>query len=55
MEVLYQNKKVKVTKIIVDKVNYLKYPILLHVKIEWEENGEIVSNYVDANKVEFID
>jgi hypothetical protein len=55
MKALYQNKKVKITKIIVDKVNYLKHPMLTQVKIEWKENGQTISDYVDANKVEFLD
>jgi hypothetical protein len=55
MKALYQNKKVKVTKIIVIKEEFFKYPMLTQVKIEWKENGQTISDYVDANTVEFID
>jgi hypothetical protein len=55
MKALYQNKKVKVTKIVVAKQNYITHPILVQVLVRWEENGKTVSTYVDANAVEFID
>jgi len=55
MKAIYKGKKVKVTKLVLSKSEFIKKPLLLQVRIEWKENGIIHSDYADANLVEFID
>ena len=53
MKVIYKNKKVKITKLVTTKFDVLKYPVLKQVRIEWKENGKTLTDYVDANQIEF--
>jgi hypothetical protein len=53
MKGIYNNKIVTITKLVTKQVPYITHPVLIQVKIEWTENGEVVDDYVDANKVEF--
>ena len=54
MKVKYKNQTVKVVKLILAHNTYVSKPILVQVKIEYKKNGEIVSDYIDADQVEFI-
>ena len=54
MKAIYENKIVKVVKLITANSGYVTHPILVQVKIEWKEDGEKFDSYVDANKIEFL-
>lgn len=56
LKAIYQGKKVKVTKLILHKDDYIKYPILKQVRIEWKEKGKpVMSDYANVNEIKFID
>ena len=54
MKAIYDNKIVKVVKIMTANSGYVTHPILIQVKVEWKENGKKFDSYVNANKIEFI-
>jgi hypothetical protein len=53
MTAKYKGKSVKITKLITVKREFVTHPILVQVRIEWKEKGDIKSDYVDANQIEF--
>lgn len=54
MRVIYDNKIVEVIKLVTATSPYIKYPVLVQVKVQWRENGELVDDYVDVNNVELL-
>lgn len=53
MKAVYKGKKVKVTKLILQKVKVITHPVIIQVKIEYKENGVICDEYVDPNLLIF--
>jgi len=53
MKAIYNNKIVEVLKLVTTTNTYITHPILVQVKIQWQEDGELVDDYVNANDVEF--
>jgi len=52
MNATLNGKKVKVTKLILSKSEFVTKPILSQVRIEWKDkNGTMWSDYVDANLI----
>jgi hypothetical protein len=54
MKAIYDNKVVEVVKLVTINSGYITHPVLTQVKIQWKEDGESVEDYVDSNKVEFL-
>lgn len=54
MKAIYGDKIVEVIKLVTATSPYIKHPVLVQVKVQWRENGELVDDYVDANNVEFL-
>lgn len=54
MKAKYKDQTVKVIKLILAYNTYVSKPILVQVKIEYKNDGQVVSECVDANEVEFI-
>mgnify|MGYP003345275827 CR=1 FL=1 len=55
MEVIYRGKKVKVTKLIIGKCEFIDYPLIVQVRIEWKKNGKMYSDYANADEIEFVE
>ena len=55
MEVMYRGKKVKVTKLIIGKCEFIDYPLIVQVRIEWKKNGKMYSDYANADEIEFVE
>lgn len=54
MKAIWKGKRVKVTKVITRSNPDIAYPMIVQVRIEYKENGQLVSNYAYGNEVEFI-
>lgn len=55
MNAIYKGKKVRVTKLILGKNEFITYPLIVQVRIEWKKDGMKLDDYVNANEIEFID
>ena len=54
MKAKYKDQTVKVVKLVLAYNTYVSKPILVQVKVEYKKDGQIVSDYADANEIEFI-
>jgi multisubunit Na+/H+ antiporter MnhE subunit len=48
------SKKVEVTKLIIRKDRYMKYPMIIQARIKWKDEAEeIHTDWVDGDLLEF--